>query len=177
MVPDSPMLQRQRSRTKAAAVKAEVEAARARMLELQCQMSKTAETLRAAERASSAHFAQVSKGTCRQWSEGKHVQLGGSGSWWEQQKDKKVSFQGSSGSLSPAIHRVGSRVPPLTPGPHDRSLTPSQALLMSASRRTPLPASPQPEATALIYQPGMRDLALLLLSLPASSGKCLFRLA
>jgi len=150
MVPDSPMLQRQRSRTKAAAVKAEVEAARARMLELQRQMSKTAETLRTAELASSAHFAQVSEGTCSQWSEGEHVQVGGGGSWWEQQKDKRVSFQGSSGSLPPASRRIGSRVTPLTHGRQDRSSTPSQALLMSASRRTPLPASPLPPRTPVV---------------------------
>ena len=156
IVLDSPMLQRQRSRTKALAAKAEIEAARARMLELQKQMSQTAETLREAQLASKAHFAQqASEGTCRQWSEDDFVASGssrgfvGAESWWAAgPKEKHVSFKGTSGSLSPVSKR-GIETP-RSHGFHSRLSTPSQALLMSASRRTPLPASPLPPHTPAV---------------------------
>lgn len=154
LVPDSPVLQRQRSRTKALAVKAEVEAARARMIELQKQMYKTAETLRAAERASNVHLGQpANEGAFGQWGEVEYFSTSasscgnaGAESWWAARQDEKhVSFEGTSGSLSP-VNKQGRGVT-CPSALHGRPSTPSQALLMSACRKTPLPASPLPPRT------------------------------
>jgi len=148
LVLDSPMLQRQRSRAKVLAATFKAEEARARLKELQAQMQKTAESLREAELASKAY---TSQGKCARWSESDYLQSvasSSSGSLWC--AGQHVIFEGSSGSLSPRLSRVagsGGGQAPQTPGQHGRRSVPSQALLMSASRRTPLPASPLPPPT------------------------------
>ena len=156
LVPDSPLLQRQRIRAKALAAAAKAEEARARMQELKAQMADTIETLRSAELASQAHTSQQ-QGKCSTWSESDFLQaVASSGSgWWgasqqqqqQQHHAKEVSFKGSSGALSPAASRVpGARNAHRTPRTHLRECH-AQALLMSASRHTPLPASPLPPPT------------------------------
>jgi len=148
LVLDSPMLQRQRSRAKVLAATFKAEEARARLKELQAQMQKTAESLREAELASKAY---TSQGKCARWSESDYLQSvasSSSGSLWC--AGQHVIFDRSSGSLSPRPSRgagSGGGQAPQTPGQHGRRSVPSQALLMSASRRTPLPASPLPPPT------------------------------
>lgn len=161
MVPDTPMLQRQRSRAKALAAVAKAEQARARMQELKAQMAETVETLRWAEQATSSHSQHNNQGKCARWSESDYLQsVAGPGaaraSWRgveeleEQTQHGGVSFQQSSGSLSRSASLIAPHAP-RTPG-HCMTSTPSQALLMSASRRTPLPASPLPPPTATRFQ-------------------------
>jgi hypothetical protein len=158
LVPDSPLLQRQRIRAKALAAAAKAEEARARMQELKAQMADTIETLRSAELASQAHTSQQ-QGKCSTWSESDFLQaVASSGSgWWgagqqQQQHAKEVSFKGTSGALSPAASRVpGARnAHHRTPRTHLRECH-AQALLMSASRHTPLPASPLPPPTPAAF--------------------------
>ena len=139
LVPDSPLLQRQRSRAKAIAASKSAEEARIRMNELQAKMAQAAEQLAAAERVAAMNQAD---NECKwtqsiQWSNSGFRQPGSHGG--------QVSFQGSSGSLLPAAsrgRRMRAEVYPQTP-PRGAS----QPLLMSASRRTPLPDSPLPPAT------------------------------
>ena len=164
LVPDSPMLQRQRSRAKALAAKAQAQEARMRMQELQAQIHQTAETLRAAEIASYTYSPQGDR--CidsRQWRRSDvprndcdvPVAAGcasGSSSWRGQNAEPQhVTFLDSTGA-SYARQGEGHARGPATPRDRERRSPSPSHLLMSASRRTPLPASPLPPPTPGVNQ-------------------------
>ena len=103
------------------------------------KMAQAAEQLAAAERVAAMNQAD---NECKwtqsiQWSNSGFRQPGSNGG--------QVSFQGSSGSLSPAASRGRRRRAEVYPQTPPRET--SHPLLMSASRRTPLPDSPLPPAT------------------------------
>ena len=144
LVPDSPILQRQRSRAKALAAQAQAQEARMRMQELQAQMHQTAEKLRAAEIASYT-FAQREQRGDGQWGSNDDAagSVSGSSSWRGKISEQHVSFLG--GTSEGALIRA-----PATPRHQERRSSSPSHLLMSASRRTPLPASPLPPPTPAV---------------------------
>jgi hypothetical protein len=145
LVPDSPILQRQRSRAKALAAQAQAQEARMRMQELQAQMHQTAEKLRAAEIASYTFSQGEQRGDGGQWrSNGDAAgSVSGSSSWRGKISEQHVSFLGS--TSEGALIRA-----PATPRHQERRSPSPSHLLMSASRRTPLPASPLPPPTPAV---------------------------
>lgn len=145
LVPDSPILQRQRSRAKALAAQAQAQEARMRMQELQAQMHQTAEKLRAAEIASYTFSQGEQRGDGGQWRSNSDAagSMSGSSSWRGKISEQHVSFLG--GTSEGALIRA-----PATPRHQERRSPSPSHLLMSASRRTPLPASPLPPPTPAV---------------------------